>query len=80
MKVSIDSWEEDPRGVKRWQQSGEHAVRYKVGSLTPGTPYTVAVDNIRHRAFRADSDGTISFSVPGNGARGTTIVVRSTGK
>ena len=80
MNVSIDSWEEDARGVKRWQQSGGHAVRYKVGSLAPGTAYTVAVGNIRHRAFRADSAGTITFAVPGSSAMRRTIVVRPTGR
>ena len=80
MNVSIDSWDERAGGEKRWHQSGDHGVRYKIAALNPGMAYTVAVDNVRHQAFRADGAGTISFSVPGTGARGTTIVVRATGK
>jgi hypothetical protein len=80
LQVSIDSWDDRASGVKQWRQSGGQAVRYKVAALTPGTAYTVAVDNARQRTLTADGTGAIFFAVPGSSARGTTIVVRPAGR
>ncbi len=76
LDVSIERWDDHAGGVKRWRQRGGHAIRYKVGSLTPGMAYAVMVNNKRHRSLTADLTGRISFAVPGSSSMRTQVVVR----